>query len=120
MVDTIKCKTELDLTETIYEKLLLSAIDKCLDHTKMEAQHRAKDGQDTNPALPVRSKTTGKGKQRQWSDDETLVTSSSRWNSLHANRSSTMQPSHESPLDDTRSTPIPEKGLQTRPPLDMH
>lgn len=102
MVDTIKCQSDLDLTETFYEKLLLGAIDKRLDHKKIEAHHPAEDSQDTALALPLRNKTIDKGKDRRWSDNETLVASSSRWNSLHGHRSSTMQPVYESPIDDAR------------------
>ena len=68
----------------------------------MEAHHPAEDGQDIALALPLRSKTIDKGKDRRWSDNETLVASSSRWNSLHGHRSSTMQPVYESPIDDAR------------------
>lgn len=105
MVDTIKCQSELDLTEAFYEKLLLGAIDKRLDHQKVAAHLPAKDSQDFVPTLSYRPKTTGKGKERQWSDDETLVASSSRGNSLHANRASTMQPLYESPIEDVRTKP---------------
>lgn len=102
MVDTIKCQSELDLTEKFYEKLLLGAIDKRLDHKKLEAHHPAEDGQDTALALPLRSKIINKGKDRRWSDNETLVAPTSRGNSLQGHRSSTMQPVYESPIDDAR------------------
>lgn len=101
MVDTIKCQSELDLTDAFYEKLLLGAIDNRLDHTKIEAHHSSKDDGDNVPALPHRSKTEviGKGKARQWSDDETVVASPIRGNPLPANRSATIQTLHESPTD---------------------
>ena len=102
MVDTIKCQSELDLTESFYEKLLLGAIDKRWDHQKVAAHDPAKDVQDFIPPLPYRSRTILNGKEPQWSDDETFVASSSRGNSLHANRSSTMQTLHESSIDDAR------------------
>ena len=105
MVDTIKCESELDLTEEFFEKLLLGAIDKRLDHQKVTAHHPANDSQDLVPTLPHRSKTVGNGKEPQWLDDETLVASSSRRNSLHANRASTMQTLHGSPIDDARTKP---------------
>lgn len=103
MVDTIKCQSDLDLTEAFFEKLLLGAIDKRLDHKKIHP-NSAKDDQDTL-ALPHRSKTTGKGKERQSSDDATLVAYSSRRNSLHANRASTMRTLYESPIDDAPTKP---------------
>lgn len=105
MVDTVQCQSELDLTEAFYEKLLLGAINKKLDHEKIAAHEPAKDGHDFIPALPHRSKTVLNGKEPQWSDDETLVASSSRGNSLHANRSSTMQTLHESSIEDARPQP---------------
>lgn len=105
MVDRIQCQSELDLTEDFYEKLLLGAIDKRLDHKKLEANDPARDGQDTTFALPDRLKATGKAIEQRWSGDETLVASSSRWNSLRTNRSSTMPPLNESPTDDARPTP---------------
>ncbi len=108
MVDYIKCQSELDLTHTFFEKLLLGAIDKRLDHKKMEAHGPAKDGHDTAFALPNRSRTIGKEQERQWPDDETLVGSSNRGNSLHANRSSTMQTLYESQIDDGRAKPTYE------------
>ena len=75
MVDFIKCQTERDLTTAFYEKLLLGAIDKRLDHEEMEAHHPVKDGPNTTLTLPHRSQTAGKGKERQWSEDETIVQS---------------------------------------------
>ena len=101
MIDTIKCESELDLTEAFYEKLLLGAIDKRLDHTKIETHHPAKDDQETTIAPPYRPKTIGKGKERRWSDEEIVVASSSRWDS-YANRSSTMQTLYESSTGDAR------------------
>lgn len=110
MVDTIRCQSDLDLTEEFYEKLLLGAIDDRLDHQTMEAHSPATDGQDTARALPHRSKTTDKGKERQWSGD-TVVASSSRGHSMHPNRASTMQTLYESPIDDARPKPT----FETRP-----
>ena len=107
MVDTIRCQSELDLTEAFFEKLLLGAIDKGFDRKKMIPHDPVKDGQDSLPSLSHRFKTTGKGKERQWSGDETLVGSSSRGNSTrHPNRSSTMQTLNESPTDDAPPTRI--------------
>ena len=111
MVDTIKCQSELDLTEAFFEKLLLGAIDKRLDRQKVAAHSPANDSQDLVPTLPYRSKTVGNGKEPHWADDETLVASSSRGNSLHANRSSTMQTLHESPIHDAR----PKSAFEGRP-----
>lgn len=64
MIDTIKCQSELDLTPAFREKLLLGAINKSLDHKKMETHHAVKDRQDTALALPPYSKAIGKGKER--------------------------------------------------------
>lgn len=103
MVDTIKCESELDLTEQFYEKLLLGAIDKRLDRKKIETHDPAGYGQDTHHAIPHRSKAPSKGKERQRSGDETLPESSSRANSLHADRFSGMQTLVESPIDTAQS-----------------
>ena len=103
MVDTIKCESELDLTEQFYEKLLLGAIDKRMDRKKIETHDPAGYGQDTHHAMPHRSKAPSKGKERQRSRDETLPESSSRENSLHADRFSGMQTLVESPIDTAQS-----------------
>lgn len=102
MIDTIKCKSELDLTEAFFKKLLLGAIDKSLDHKKMEDHDLAKFSRSNDPTLPHRPIMIGKGKERQWSDDETLIGSSSRWNSVSGNRASTTL--HKSPTSDARHT----------------
>ncbi len=104
MVDTIKCESELDLTEDFYEKLLLGAIDKRLDRKKIEAHSSARGGHDTASPLSFRFKIPGKGKERQWSDDDTLVGPSSRWNSQRTKRTSTMRTLNESPVDDAGHT----------------
>ena len=75
MVDFIKCQTERDLTDAFFEKLLLGAIDKRLDHEEMKAQHPVRDSPNETLTLPHRSQTAGKGKERQWSEDETIVQS---------------------------------------------
>ena len=98
MIDTIKCQSELDLTEEFYQKLLLGAIDKNFDHEKMEAHNPAEEDPEDAPALPYRSRMAGKGKERRWSDDETIAVSSNRQSSV--NRSSTMQTLYESPIGD--------------------
>ena len=101
MVDTIRCQSELDLTEKFYEKLLIGAIDKRLDRTKVEAHSPTKNTPFAALTLPHRSKIAGKGKEPQRSDDETLVGSSSRWNSVHTKRSSTMQTLYEAQADNS-------------------
>lgn len=103
MVDTIKCESEVDLTEQFYEKLLLGAIDKRLDRKKIETHDPAGYGQDTHHAMPHRSEAPSKGKERQRSSDETLPESSSRENPLHADRFSRMQTLVESPIDTAHS-----------------
>lgn len=105
MIDTIKCETEHDLTEAFYEKLLLGAINEGLDRKEMKDHNPVNSGQGTDPALSHRPIAAGKGKERQFSDDETLVMSSRRWNSMHANRPSTKQNLNESPTDDAPRTP---------------
>ena len=107
MVDTIQCQSELDLTEAFFEKLLLGAIDKGLDRKKMDAHNPLRAAQESPPPLSHRFKATGKGKERQWSGDDTLVGSSSRGNSMHyPNRSSTMRTLNESPADDAPPTRV--------------
>lgn len=91
MVDTIRCQSDLDLTEAFYEKLLLGAISKKLDHKQIAAHEPAKDNQDFNFPLPHRSTTLLNGKEPQWSDDEVPEASLSRGNTLHTNRSSTQE-----------------------------
>lgn len=103
MVDTIKCESELDLTEQFFEKLLLGAIDKRMDRKKIETHDPAGYDQDTYHAMPHRSKAPSKGKERQRSGDETLAQSSSRQNSSHADRFSGMQTLVESPIDTAHS-----------------
>ena len=103
MVDTIQCQSELDLTELFYEKLLLGAIDKRLDRKKIEAHDPAKHGQDAYHEIPHRTKAPGTDRERPWSEAETLVGSSRRGNSLHANRSSTMRTPIESPVEAAQS-----------------
>ena len=78
MVDTIQCQSELDLTDAFLEKLLLGAIDKGLDHKRMDRHTPIRKGQNSLPPLSHRFKATGKGKEREGSDDETLVGSFSR------------------------------------------
>ena len=75
MVDFIKCQTERDLTDAFFEKLLLGAIDKRFDNEEMEAHHSVKDSPNKILTLPHRSQTAGKGKERQWSEDGTIVQS---------------------------------------------
>ena len=75
MVDFIKCQTERDLTDAFFEKLLLGAIDKRLDHEELEAHHPVQDSPNKIFTLPHRSQTAGKGKERQLSGDETIVQS---------------------------------------------
>ena len=101
MVDTIQCQSELDLTESFYEKLLLGAIDKRLDRKKIEAHDPTTHGQDTyhDHEIPHRAKAPGTDRVRPWSEAETLVGSSRHGNSLHANRSSTMRTPIESPIE---------------------
>lgn len=103
MVDRIQCKSELDLTESFFEKLLLGAINKRFDHEKMEPHDPAKYGQDTYHAIPHRSKAPSKGKERQRSGNETLAESSSRDNSLHTDRFSRTQTMVNSPIDTAHS-----------------
>lgn len=103
MVDTVKCESELDLTEQFFEKLLLGAIDKRLDRKKIETHDPAGYGQDTHHAMPHRSKAPGKGKERQWSGHDSLPESSSRGNSFHTDRFSGMQTLVESPIDTSHS-----------------
>ena len=103
MVDTIPCKSELDLTESFYEKLLLGAIDKPLDRKKIESHDPAEYGQDTYHDLPHRAKAPGTKSERPFSEAETLVNSSRRGNSWHANRSSTMPTTIESPVEAAQS-----------------
>ncbi len=100
MVDTIKCQSELDLTPDFFEKLLLGAIDKGLDRKQVEVHDPVNDRQYNSPTLSHRFKANGKGRERQWSDDATLVGSSSRWNSVRTNRSSRMEILSGSPTDD--------------------
>ena len=104
MVDTIKCQSELDLTDDFFEKLLLGAIDTRMDRKKMDVHDPANNSQEFSATLSHRFRANDKGKEPQLSDDDTLVGSSSRYNSLYANRSSTMQTLNESPIDDTRPT----------------
>ena len=99
MVDTIQCQSELDLTESFYEKLLLGSIDKRLDRKKIEANDPATHGQDTYHELPHRAKAPGIDRERPLSEAETLVGSSRHGNSLHAKRSSTMRTLIESPVE---------------------
>ena len=99
MVDTIKCQSELDLTEPFFEKLLLGAIDKRMDRKKIEAHNPVRHDQDTIHAMPYRSKAPGTDKERQWSSDDYPVGSSGRGTSGHPNRHSTMRTLVESPID---------------------
>ena len=105
MVDTVPCQSELDLTEQFFEKLLLGAIDKSLDRKQMEANVPANHSPHTAPAMSHRPKMNCNGKERQYSDDDTLVGSSTRWNSLHGNRVSTMRTLNESPIDEVSPSP---------------
>lgn len=75
-----------------------------MNRKKMDVHYPAKNSQGFSLTLSHRSRANGKGKERQLSDDDTLVGSSSRYNSLHANRSSMMQTINESAIDDTRLT----------------
>ena len=87
-VDTIKCQSEVDLTKNFFEKLLLGAIDKRGDHEKMEAQAPKLEESSHAQEQPLstlshRLLSIGKGKERRFSDDDdTLVGSSTRWNSF--------------------------------------
>ena len=120
MVDTIKCQTKRDLTPAFFEKLLLGAIDKRLDNAEMEAHHRVKDSPDTALTLPHRSKTAGKGKERQLSEEETIVTSptsafEARPSSMITSRqvSARLRPVSRHPTEPILESEEP--GLQTLP-----
>ena len=77
MVDTIKCQSELDLTQDFFQKLLLGAIDKREDNKKIEGQTNKELEHQDHP--PRRSHTV-------LSEGDTLVESSTtRWNSFPAN-----------------------------------
>ena len=100
MVDTIKCQSEVDLTEIFFEKLLLGAIDKRWDHEKIETQapkleESSHTQEQRSSTLPHRLLSMGKGKERQFSDDDTLVGSSTRWNSFPTPANSTLQTLYE-------------------------
>ena len=103
MVDRVQCQSVLDLSHEWFEKLLLGAIDKKLDRKKIEVHDPATDVPDTSSTLSHRFKPDDKGKERQGSDDDTIV-GSSRYNSLHSNRTSTMKTLIESPTDDAHLT----------------
>ena len=103
MVDTIKCQSELDLTEGFFEKLLLGAIDKRFDRKEIEAHDPTEYDQETHDPMPHRAKAPGTDRERPWSEAETLVGSSRRGNSFHPNRSSTMRSPIESPVEAAHS-----------------
>ena len=108
MVDTIKCQSEVDLTKNFFEKLLLGAINKRWDHEKIETQapkleessHTSHTQEQPSSALPHRLLSMGKGKERQFSDDDTLVGSSTRWNSFPTPANSTLQTLYEAQRTD--------------------
>lgn len=99
MVDTVQCRSVLDLNHQWFEKLLLGAIDRKMDRKEIEAHGPALDIQDSTFTLAHRFQSDGKGKERQCSDDNTIA-GPSRFN---PNRASTMQTLVESPNDDVGS-----------------
>ncbi|KAK3170567.1 hypothetical protein OEA41_002648 [Lepraria neglecta] len=104
-VDTIKCQSEVDLTKNFFEKLLLGAIDNRWDHEKMETQapklEESSHAQEQPlSALPHRLLSMGKGIERRLSDDDTLVGSSTRWNSFPTPANSTLQTLYEAQWTD--------------------
>ena len=100
MVDTVQCRSVLDLDHGWFEKLLLGAIDRKMDRKEIEAHGPALDIQNGSSTLAYRVKSDDKGKERQWSDDNTTA-GPIRFNSK---RASTMQTLFESPSDDVGST----------------
>lgn len=122
MVDTIKCQSEIDLTKKFFEKLLLGAIDKRWDHEKMEAQspkfeESSHTQEQPSSTLPYRLLSMGKGKERQFSDDDTLVGSSTRWNSFPTPANSTLQTLYEAQRTDdpTSQSKKPMSTFEERP-----
>ena len=109
MVDRVQCRSVLDLNHEWFEKLLLGAIDRKMDRKEIEAHDPALDMQDSSPTLAHRVKSDDKGKERQWSDDNTTA-GPSRFN---PNRASTMQTLVESPSDSTHHFGDGPRGLMT-------
>ena len=125
MVDTIKCQSELDLTELFFEKLLLGAIDTRFDRKELEAHDPTKYDQEAHDPIPHRAKAPSTGRESQWSGDTAVVGSSSRGNSFYTNRSSTMRTPIESPVGATQSAQAFERNpsnltsfRHALPPLD--
>ena len=122
-VDTIKCQSEVDLTKNFFEKLLLGAIDNRWDHKKMETQapklEESSHAQEQPlSALPHRLLSMGKGIERRLSDDDTLVGSSTRWNSFPTPASSTLQTLYEAQWTDDPTSQSKKRmsTFEERPP----
>lgn len=76
MVDTIRCETDLDLTEDFFRKLLLGAIDKKEDNRKIEEHPPANPQSPSNAqhtTLPDRSASIRTTNSRAWSETDNVA-----------------------------------------------
>lgn len=78
MIDTLSCQSEADLTEKFFEKLLIGAIDKTVDH-------------DDIPSVWSGTQETSRPSQAHHS----LVMAHRPANNVNSNNSNTAWPVHE-------------------------